>query len=193
MLAWAPSLHTHVSNGHWYDPPGPEPRVGVMLHYDASGTDEGAIGWFRHPDCRVSYHILVLDSGDYVRIAPDRAGPWAGGHCLSSDPSRLPYSRANWAFYHIAAATNEKTDVTPLQTLGVAWWVRQWFARENWPLTDTWRVVGHNTEAVYGPTHPKAGQRGRKTDPVGGDPKNPILSVEDVRQLLPLTRLPNPE
>jgi hypothetical protein len=36
-------------------------------------------------------------------------------------------------------------------------------------------VVGHRTEAW---------PRGRKSDPEGSDLKNPILAVEDIRQLL---------
>lgn len=183
-LDWSPLLTRTVSNGRYHRVLREE-RVGVMIHYDGSGTDAGAVSWFADPRCNVSYHALALDDGSYVRIAPDNVRAWHAGWCRTSDPERLIYADANSAFYGVAAATKEGVDVTPLQTLTVAWLVRRWFHQEGWSRNDTWRIVGHDTEAVYGPGHPKAGQRGRKTDPTGSNPANPILSVEDIRQLVP--------
>jgi len=171
-VQWAASLAKEVPNGQWGDLR--EPRIGVMVHYDASSSDAGAVGWFSDPLCRVSYQVLVLDDGSWVQIAPDNKRAWHAGACRSSDP-RLAYRDANSAFFGIAVATNEKVDVTPLQTLTAAFLARRYFEREGWPVTDTWRVVGHRTEAW---------PRGRKSDPEGGDLKNPILAVEDIRQLL---------
>ena len=65
--------------------------------------------------------------------------------------------------------------MTPLQTLTVAYLTRQYFASEGWPLAGLWRVTSHRLEAW---------KRGRKSHPEGGDLKNPILAVEDIRQLL---------
>lgn len=171
-VQWAPSQVREVPNRQWSATR--EPRVGVMLHYDGSASDAGAVGWFAHPECRVSYQYLVLDDGSFVRIAPDTARAWHAGVCKPSDP-RLGYKDANSAFYGVAVATNNKADVTPLQTLTAAWLTRRYFEMEGWPVTDKWRVVGHRSEAW---------PRGRKMDPEGSDPGNPILSVEDVRQLL---------
>ena len=172
-LRWAPSLVREIPNGQYSDLR--EERKGVMLHYDASGTDEGAVAWFADPRCRVSYHYLVLDDGSYVSVAPLDRRAWHAGVCRPSDPERLPYRDANSAFYGVAAATNDQVDVTPLQLLTVAWLTRRLFEREGWPVTDVWRIVGHSSEAW---------KRGRKTDPEGADPKNPIFSPADVRQLL---------
>ena len=72
-------------------------------------------------------------------------------------------------------ATSNRVDVTPLQLLAIAWLTRRYFERHQWPITDTYRIVGHSSEAW---------KRGRKTDPEGGDRENPILSPEDIRQLL---------
>lgn len=188
-LNWSPRLVREVPNGS-YNKDLREPRIGVMLHYDGSGTDEGAVAWFEHPECRVSYTILVLDDGTYVRIAPDTARAWHAGYCRTSDPERLPYEDANSAFYAISAATNAARDVTPLQTLAIAELVRRWFFLERWDTKETWRIVGHSSEAIFGPGHPRAGERGRKTDPEGADPRNPILSVDDVRSLVPLVPPP---
>ena len=172
-ITWSPSLVREIRNEHYSRTR--EKRLGVMIHYDGSGSDRGAVEWFADPRCRVSYHYLVLDDGSYVAIAPlDRRG-WHAGKCETSDPERLPYKDANSAFFGIAAATNNRADVTPLQLLTIAWLTRRLFEREGWDVTETWRIVGHRTEAT---------PRGRKTDPEGGDLLNPILSPDDVRHLL---------
>ncbi len=44
-----------------------EPRLAICLHYDGSGSDAGAKGWFQHPDAwNVGYQYLVLDDGIVV-------------------------------------------------------------------------------------------------------------------------------
>ena len=184
-MHWTPSFVRTIANGR-YGTTLREPRVGIMLHFDGSGTDEAAMAWFADPACYVSYHVLALDNGSLVRIAPDDARAWHAGYCRTSDPERLPYQDANSAFYGIAAATNGSTDVTTLQTLAIAQQCRSWFQAEGWDPTETWRIVGHRTEAVFGPNHPKAGQRGRRSDPEGADLNNPILAIADVRSLVPL-------
>jgi len=180
-VQWAPSLVKEIPNGHYNDLL--EKRIGVMIHYDASGTDAGAMAWFAHKDCKVSYHYLVLDDGGYVTIAPLDKRAWHAGVCKPSDP-KLVYTDGNSAFYGIAAATNDRVDITPLQLLTIAWLTRKLFAREGWPTTDLWRITGHREEAVYKTGHAKAGQRGRKSDPQGGSLDNPIFSPADVRQVL---------
>lgn len=169
---WAPSLVREIPNGQYGDLR--EPRVGVMLHYDASQSDAGAVAWFADPRCRVSYHYLVLDDGGFVSIAPPDRRAWHAGVCKPSS-DRLQYRDANSAFYGIAAATTDGVDVTPLQLLTIAWLTRRLFEREGWPVTDLWRIVGHRTEAW---------KRGRKSDPEGGDLANPVYSPADIRQLL---------
>jgi N-acetylmuramoyl-L-alanine amidase len=171
-VQWAATLAKEVPNGQYNELR--EARLGCMIHYDGSSSDAGAVGWFSDPLCKVSYQALVLDDGSWIQIAPDNKRAYHAGVCRPSEP-RLRYRDANSAFFGIAVATNDKADVTPLQTLTAAFLTRRYFEREGWPVTDTWRIVGHRTEA-----HP----RGRKSDPEGADLKNPILSVEDIRQLL---------
>lgn len=171
-VSWAPSQVREIKNGQYNDLR--EPRIGVMLHFDASGTDAGAMAWFSDPTCKVSYHYLVLDDGGYVSVAPLNKRAWHAGVCQPSD-SRLAYHDANSAFYGIAAATNDKVDVTPIQLLTIAWLTRRLFEKEGWPVSETWRITGHRQEAS---------PRGRKSDPEGADLKNPIYSPDDVRQLL---------
>lgn len=157
-----------------------EKRLGVMIHFDGSVSDAGARSWFADPRCAVSYQDLVLDDGTVVQIAPTSARAWHAGACRSSDPERLPYRDANSAFYGIAAATDDRYQVTALQMLAIAYRTRWYFAAEGWDPRETWRIVGHDTEAW---------PRGRKFDPTGPDPRNPILAIEDIRRLVPLVRL----
>ena len=174
QLIWAPTLIDEIPNGQYGTLR--EDRIGVMLHFDGSGSDRGSVQWFKDPRCRVSYNLLVLDDGSYVRIAPDSARAWHAGRCRPSDPDRLNYGDANSAFFGLAIASSGKHDVTPLQMLTTALLCRLYFDKHHWDLGETWRIVSHSSEA-WG--------RGRKTDPEGGDPLNPILSVDDIRQLLP--------
>jgi len=185
-LDWTPRERLPVPNGRWGALH--EERLGVMVHFDGSGSDAGAVAWFADARCAVSYQLLVLDDGSFVRIAPDDHRAWHAGHCRTSDPERLPYKDANSAFFGVAVATTDGVDVTALQTLTVAYLVWRYFVEHGWPLEETWRIVGHSSEAVYPTGHAKAGQRGRKTDPEGTAPKNPILAVEDVRKLVRLYR-----
>jgi N-acetyl-anhydromuramyl-L-alanine amidase AmpD len=152
-----------------------EPRVGVMIHFDASGNDLSAVGWFRDPTCKVSYQKLVLDDGSYVTIAPDTKRAWHAGVCRPSN-DLLKYTDANSAFYGVSIASNEKVESTALQMLTAAALARFYFELEGWSLDQIWRVVGHDTEAW---------PRGRKVDPTGFDKLNPILSVENIRRLVP--------
>lgn len=152
------------------------PRMGVMLHYDGSTSDAGGLAWFADPTCQVSYQIVVADDGRWAQIAPDEARAWHAGVCRTSDAKRLPYVDANSAFYGIAALTNEANQVTAAQMLTIAWLTWRYFVRHGWALSETWRIVGHDTEAW---------PRGRKTDPTGPLPRNPVLALSDVRYLVP--------
>ncbi|HEX6558960.1 MAG TPA: N-acetylmuramoyl-L-alanine amidase [Longimicrobiales bacterium] len=190
-IVWSPSEGRKI-NCHNYNTL-TEKRIGVMVHFDDSGSDESAMAWFEDPACHVSYNYLVLDDGSYVVIAPDQFRAWHAGVCASSDPPRLHYRDANSAFVGIAAATNDKVRATPEQHFTIAWLCRQVFERNHWPLTDVWRVTGHDAEAVYpqmlnGKPHPLAGKRGRKIDPTGRHPNDPIVSLGRVREYLARVR-----
>ena len=89
QLVWSPTLVDEIPNEQYGTLR--EKRIGVMPHYDGSGSDRGAIQWFADERCKVSYNLLVLDDGSYVRIAPDSARAWHAGRCRPSDPARLHY------------------------------------------------------------------------------------------------------
>lgn len=174
-IRWFVSLVRTIANGQYNQVK--EARKGVMIHFDGSVSDVGAAEWFANPACKVSYQWLVLDDGSCVRIAPDEKRAYHAGKCSPSNPSKLNYKDANSAFYGVSAATNDVYQATALQMISIAFLCYKYFKKEGWPLTETWRITGHDAEAT---------PRGRKMDPTGPDKKNPILSVEDIRTLLPL-------
>ncbi len=154
-------------------------RMGIMLHYDGSGSDRGSLQWFSDSRCKVSYNIIVLDDGNFVQIAPDNTRAWHAGRCATSDRERLPYKDANSAFYGVAIANSGRESITSRQLFTVVAICYKYYEQHKWPLEDSWRIVGHKSEAVN-----RDGTRGRKSDPEGLDPKNPIMSTMQVRELL---------
>lgn len=157
-----------------------EKRVGVMLHYDGSSTDEGAVSWFGHPSCGVAYQYLVLRTGEVIRVAPDDVAAWHAGECRSSGD--LHYSHANSAFYGVSVANSGKDGVTYQQLLSTAYVVARYFQAHGWdPRRDGHRITGHDQEAW---------PRGRKTDPTGIYPRQPVLSIGGIRAVVPRLILP---
>lgn len=162
-----------------------EERQGVMLHYDGSSTDEGALSWLQDSRSRVSYHYLILRDGSWASFAPLNKRAWHAGYCKPSD-DRFTYSDGNSAFYGVSIASGPGEVATVGQILTTAFLVRSLYKIKKWyPKEEAWRLVSHASEAVYGPNHPKSGERGRKIDPEGPDKNRPILSVNEIRQLLP--------
>jgi N-acetyl-anhydromuramyl-L-alanine amidase AmpD len=151
-----------------------EGRQGILLHYDDSASDVGALEWLtKDPRCGVSYNVLILDNGVAYEIAPLSCRAWHAGVCKPSDP-RHGYIDANSAFYGVAVAAKDGEVVTPAQFLSVVEVCRTLAASHGWDLSaEPWRITGHNREAW---------PRGRKIDPVGSMPSRAVLSVEAVRQ-----------
>jgi N-acetyl-anhydromuramyl-L-alanine amidase AmpD len=168
----------HPQGTYWYDTVR-VPRVGVCLHYDGSSSDAGGLSWLQGLPVKASYNLVVLDDGSWGIIAPLDTAAWHAGKSRSSDPARLPYpeNMANHALYGVCVLTNDKVDVTSRQTMTAAWLTARLFARHGWSRTDLYRVTTHRAEAWA---------RGRKMDPEGGDLLNPIMSAQDVRDLVPL-------
>jgi N-acetyl-anhydromuramyl-L-alanine amidase AmpD len=152
-----------------------EPRLGVMLHYTGPGSDDGLVAWLqRGADCRVSYNWLVQDDGEEVPVAPAAARAWHAGVCRPSDP-RLVYQDANSAFYGIALTAAPPEVASQFAFRAVLRVCRELFYQHRWSLRESWRIVGHDTEAW---------PRGRKIDPTGPNPKHPILDVLAIRRAL---------
>lgn len=167
-----------------------EPRVGIMLHYDASSSDASAVAWFTDPRCRASYNYLVLDSGNIIPIAPLHARAWHAGVCRTDDPVRLPYRDANSAFYGVAIAATTGEMATKDAKRSVAMICATLMRLEQWPTEHVWRITSHRAQAVYptrlpdGRPHPKAGERGRKSDPEGPSLARPVMNTNEIRGLV---------
>lgn len=159
-----------------------EKRVGIMLHTDGSTTDRGSRGWFEHPDCKVSYNWLYTRDGKEHEIAPSNAAAWHAGVCRTSDPQRLPYKVANHAFYGLSASATEGEVVGEAVKAAIVTRCIALFKQHGWAANETWRIVGHNQEAVFPAGHARAGQRGRKVDPEGTNRQRPVLEVAEIRE-----------
>lgn len=147
-----------------------EPRLGIALHYTA-GSYEGSVAWCQHPASQVSYQWIVAQDGRSTLIAPWEARAWHMGVCRSSDPERLPYRDANSAFLGLALAASDKERITDLAFRLLVGTIRTQFRYHGWDLTETWRIVGHDSEAW---------PRGRKVDPRGTGPE-PVIDLAAVR------------
>lgn len=150
-----------------------EPRLGVMLHYSA-GSYAGTLAWCRDPRAQVSYNWLISNDGKMSVIAPPSERAWHAGVCRPSH-AKLRYHDANSAFYGIALALSAGMEASPLAYRMVTSACAGLFLKHGWPLSETWRIVGHNEECW---------PRGRKVDPTGPDPAKPVLDINRVRQML---------
>lgn len=148
-----------------------EDRKGILLHYDDSSSDAGAVQWFGDPACHVSYNWLVLRSGELVELVPEDSRAWHAGVCRPAD-ERLFYADANSALYGVSIAANGRERATAAQLAVVARLCAHLFERHGWSADQLWRITGHSREAW---------ERGRKIDPEGPNAAAPVLSVNQVR------------
>lgn len=171
-------------------------RRGIMIHYDASQSDEGALSWFRSAQWKLSYHRAYTDSGRRVQILPRFAGT-AAFHAGVCD-KRQGVTSANDAFYGLSITATEGDRVTDKQLNALvedSALIAEWHRRFNpdpelrvWWQPDNIHVwlTGHNEWAIFNerdnPKTPKLwGKLGRKLDPVGPDPDAPVLSLVAAR------------
>ena len=164
-------MHSHV-----LQQPLAAPRGGIMLHYDDSSSDRGALEWFQDPRCSNGYTWLVLDDGRVVELAdPGMRTPHAGP-CLTPN--------ANSHFYGIAAATNGSVCVTAQQSDSIA---RLCVAVSRFHSWHDPRIVGHDEQAVWTSAYTARralwGTTGRKVDPTGRRSDGvPVLDVRAMKQ-----------
>jgi N-acetyl-anhydromuramyl-L-alanine amidase AmpD len=169
-------------------------RVGIMLHFDASRTDQGAINWFDDSEFLLSYNRAYTDNGRRIRLTPaieNRA--YHAGKCRSD--SRV-HDAANSAFYGLAitagdgqVATTEQFTAICVDAAVIARY-HQLRGDPGWELAniDYW-ITGHEDWAIFNskdnPSSPKLwGKLGRKHDPTGENPKKglpPVLDKAAVR------------
>ena len=167
-----------------------EERQGVMLHYDASRSDAGSLGWFRNPAFAFSYNHIVFDDGSFLEMAPLDKRAYHAGYCRGHRPDLHPgvtYEDANSAFFGLCAAAEPGDTITEEQMATMAALVRLYFQSSGWDLAvDSSRITTHSAEAIYRRGHARAGQLGRKVDPEGPSdhPGYPLFTRDDVIEAL---------
>lgn len=172
-------------------------RRGIMLHYDDSSSDGGALSWFRDPDFKLSYNRAYLDDGRRVRITQsihdkaDHAGPCLvepGVPTHTIPGTRFRYGGANEAYFGLAATADGNDAITELQFDAMAADCAVIYRAAGWSVDALEvRIVGHDEKAIFNPrSNPtrKAlwGKLGRKSDPTGFDPANPVIDLGRLRE-----------
>lgn len=150
-----------------------EARQGISLHYDGSAGDKGAVAWLTKDErCKLSYTRIVLDDGTIVQVAPDDARQWSEGACRPSSVL-FTYKDANSALYGLAIAAKGTDKITQPQFDSLVRVCVEWFKKNGWSRSETWRITTHQDEAW---------PRGRKIDIAGPNKNDPVCDVNLVRK-----------
>lgn len=167
-----------------------ESRIGIGVHYSA-GTYDSTVDWCCRPKSQVSYNAVIRWDGHVELLVPWDLRAWHMGPCASSDPLRLPYVDANSAFEGIALSGGpEFGRPTREAVAALVKLLRDRMLARAWPLSETWRIVGHETERIYTakdtPNAALWGKKGAKSDPSGPlplwGPTRPWLDLNAVRR-----------
>lgn len=169
----------------------PQHRVGVMLHYDASKTDQGAINWFDDPAFKLSYNRAYTDNGRRIRLTPTMTKrAYHAGRC-KTDTKVTRAGGANGAFYGLCVTAGDHQPLHPntgavvteaqfqaivYDTAVIARW-HQLRGDAGWAVDqiDYW-LTGHNEWACD-----ETGRLGRKVDPKGTMKTADVLPINSGR------------
>lgn len=169
-------------------------RLGIMAHFDASRTDDGALSWFDSPEFKLSYNRAYTDNGRRIHLTPTiERRAYHAGKCRSD--ARV-HDNANSSFYGLAItagdgqlATLEQFTAFCVDAAVIAKY-HQLRGDPGWELAniDYW-ITGHEDWAIYSPeSTPNRelwGKLGRKHDPTGDNPHKglpPVLDKVAVRR-----------
>jgi hypothetical protein len=172
-------------------------RRGVMVHFDDSSSDRGALSWFRDPAFRLSYNRAYRDDGTRIRITPSiHHAAYHAGVCLiergvptqALNGTNFRYGGANTGYigFAVTAAAHDRVTEPQLESLAID--IAVVFRAAGWSPEDVdYRIVGHDSRAIFNPrdnpTEPSLwGQLGRKIDPTGFDPDNPVVDLGQLRE-----------
>jgi N-acetyl-anhydromuramyl-L-alanine amidase AmpD len=167
----------NLASGNYAAPVAYEKRVGVMWHFDASRTDQGALGWFSDPDFKLSYNRAYTDNGRRIKLTPaieNRA--YHAGKCRSDS---LVHDNANSSFYGLCVTAGDGQVSTTEQFMAIcvdtAVIIRYHQLRGDpgWKNLD-YVITGHEDWAIN-----PDGKLGRKHDPTGENPKKGLPPVLD--------------
>lgn len=167
-------------------------RIGVMLHFDDSSSDQGALQWFRDPAFKLSYNRAYRDDGSRIRItssihyAAYHAGvcmlePGLPVHTLGGTDFR--YGGANTGYIGLAVTCGARDTATDAQFDAIVGDTAILFRAAGWTSADVdTRIVGHCEKAIFNPRDnpgqpTKWGKLGRKSDPIGPYANAPVLDI----------------
>jgi N-acetyl-anhydromuramyl-L-alanine amidase AmpD len=177
-----------LASGNYANPVPYENRHGIMAHFDASRTDQGAINWFDDPDFKLSYNRAYTDNGRRIKLTPvieNRA--YHAGKCRSDS---VVHDNANTCFYGLCVTAGDGQITTTEQftaicvDAAVIARYHQLRGDKGWGLENiNYWITGHEDWAIFSPdsTSNKSlwGKLGRKHDPTGENPKKGLPPVLD--------------
>jgi hypothetical protein len=171
-------------------------RAGVMVHFDDSSSDAGGVSWFRDPSFKLSYNRAYEDDGTRVRITPsihDQA--YHAGICkvepqlpTGTLPGGFKYGGANTGYFGLAFTADHNDHITREQLDAMTTDIAILFRLAAWSADDVdTRIVGHDSRAIFNPRDNPTrrdlwGKLGRKIDPTGSVPGDPVVNLDELRQ-----------
>jgi hypothetical protein len=171
-------------------------RIGIMIHYDDSSSDKGALSWFRAPAFRLSYNRAYRDDGTRIRITPSiHHAAYHAGVCLPE--AGLPvvllqqgfrYGSANVGYFGLAITSDGNDHITIEQLDALTTDCAMIFRAAGWrPDSADVRIVGHDSRAIFNPRDNPTrrdlwGKLGRKPDPTGVNPADPVVNLDQLRE-----------
>lgn len=171
----------NLASGNYASPVPYTNRHGIMLHFDASRTDEGAINWFDDPDFKLSYNRAYTDNGRRIKLTPTiEHRAYHAGVCRSD---AVVHDNANSSFYGLCVTAGDGQIATTEQFTAIcvdAAVIAKYHQRRGdpgWGIGNIgWWITGHEDWAA---------PPGRKHDPTGENPKKglpPVLDKVAVRE-----------
>lgn len=139
----------------------------IIYHSTVSPNTTGSsAAWLAtNPGSGVSIHTLANRDGSLTEICPPLYKAYHAGYCLPG------WSNATALGIEIENASGDAEGIVeqypPAQVGAAAYRVATWAYSFGIPPE---RIKAHKDVAVFGPTDPRAGQLGRKQDPVGPFP-----------------------
>lgn len=120
----------------------------VVLHCDASHSEQATLSWTSTPKSKVSYHVLIGRNGTTYRLVPDERRAWAVGVSAWQGVKDVNGVSLNLAFSN---ANDGREPLTDLQKVAARHVIANWKAR--WQIEDvtTHKIVARPVGRKYDP------------------------------------------
>lgn len=124
----------------------------VVVHSDASPSEQATIGWLQNPEVRASYHLYITRDGRVIRFVPDEESAWSCGGPGKSFWGGINGINSYSLSVSFANRNDGKEFLTPVQKAIAKTIIAAWFAK--YPTLEG--VITHKMCAT---------PLGRKSDP----------------------------